>query len=221
MLNRLQACRQRSGLGSLGTKNNVQWKLLHPRNTEAEALALQISVDAGEMVDQTQVELGEPSKLVESSQAELGEGEDAGSQPGIDLGLDGSGPQHVRCFRTPGHIVRWWWTILVVASAIVLGAISANSIQVSMDATLLVAAGSSSYHWGKCSSQRMCLFLHVLQPLRDFVWLLRGGPPPGPAILRRPWTSRAVENRDRSKIRGDASGVGKEVVMRQMWCTQP
>lgn len=29
----------------------------------------------------------------------------------------------------------------------------------------------------------MCLLLHVLQPLRDLVWLLRGGPPPGPAIL--------------------------------------
>ena len=31
----------------------------------------------------------------------------------------------------------------------------------------------------------MCLFLQVLQPVRDFVWLLRGGPPPGPAILAR------------------------------------
>jgi hypothetical protein len=29
----------------------------------------------------------------------------------------------------------------------------------------------------------MCLLLHVLQPLRDLVWLLRGGPPPGPTIL--------------------------------------
>ena len=31
----------------------------------------------------------------------------------------------------------------------------------------------------------MCLFLHVLQPVRDLVWLFRGGPPPGPAILPR------------------------------------
>lgn len=37
-------------------------------------------------------------------------------------------------------------------------------------------------HCGKFSSQRMCLRLHVSQPLRDLVWLLRGGPPPGPAI---------------------------------------
>lgn len=28
----------------------------------------------------------------------------------------------------------------------------------------------------------MCLLLQVLQPFRDLVWLLRGGPPPGPAI---------------------------------------
>lgn len=31
----------------------------------------------------------------------------------------------------------------------------------------------------------MCLFLQVLQPVRDLVWLFRGGPPPGPAILPR------------------------------------
>lgn len=38
-------------------------------------------------------------------------------------------------------------------------------------------------HCGNVSSQRMCLRLHVSHPLRDLVWLLRGGPPPGPAIL--------------------------------------
>ena len=31
----------------------------------------------------------------------------------------------------------------------------------------------------------MCLFLHVLQPLRDLVWLFLGGPPPGPAMLSK------------------------------------
>jgi hypothetical protein len=31
----------------------------------------------------------------------------------------------------------------------------------------------------------MCLFLQVLQPLRDFVWLFLGGPPPGPAMLSK------------------------------------
>jgi hypothetical protein len=30
-----------------------------------------------------------------------------------------------------------------------------------------------AYHWGKFSSQRMCLRLQVSQPLRDLVWLLR------------------------------------------------
>lgn len=40
-----------------------------------------------------------------------------------------------------------------------------------------------AYHCGKLSSQRICRLLHVLQPKRDLVWLLRGGPPPGPAIL--------------------------------------
>ena len=29
----------------------------------------------------------------------------------------------------------------------------------------------------------MCLLLQVLHPVRDLVWLFRGGPPPGPAIL--------------------------------------
>jgi hypothetical protein len=28
----------------------------------------------------------------------------------------------------------------------------------------------------------MCLFLHVLHPFRDLVWLRLEGPPPGPAI---------------------------------------
>ena len=28
----------------------------------------------------------------------------------------------------------------------------------------------------------MCRLLQVLQPFLDFVWLFRGGPPPGPAI---------------------------------------
>jgi hypothetical protein len=31
----------------------------------------------------------------------------------------------------------------------------------------------------------MCLFLQVLQPLRDLVWLFLGGPPPGPAMLSK------------------------------------
>lgn len=46
-----------------------------------------------------------------------------------------------------------------------------------------------TYHCGNVSSQRMCLFLHVLHPLRDFVWLRLEGPPPGPAIEadRRQW----------------------------------
>lgn len=41
-----------------------------------------------------------------------------------------------------------------------------------------------TYHCGKFSSHRICLRLQVLQPFLDFVWLLRGGPPPGPAIIR-------------------------------------
>ena len=41
------------------------------------------------------------------------------------------------------------------------------------------------YHCGNVSSQRMCRRLQVLHPLRDLVCDLRGGPPPGPAILRR------------------------------------
>jgi hypothetical protein len=40
-----------------------------------------------------------------------------------------------------------------------------------------------AYHCGNVSSHRICLFLQVLQPLRDFVWLFLGGPPPGPAML--------------------------------------
>jgi hypothetical protein len=39
-----------------------------------------------------------------------------------------------------------------------------------------------TYHCGNVSSHRMCLFLHVLHPFRDFVWLRLEGPPPGPAI---------------------------------------
>ena len=42
-----------------------------------------------------------------------------------------------------------------------------------------------THHWGKVSSQRICRRLQVLQPLRDFVWLRREGPPPGPAILTK------------------------------------
>lgn len=44
---------------------------------------------------------------------------------------------------------------------------------------------SRTYHCGKLSSHRICLRLHVLQPFRDLVWLLRGGPPPGPAMLNK------------------------------------
>lgn len=40
-----------------------------------------------------------------------------------------------------------------------------------------------THHCGKVSSQRIWRFLHVLHPFRDLVWLLRGGPPPGPAIV--------------------------------------
>lgn len=42
---------------------------------------------------------------------------------------------------------------------------------------------ATAYHCGKFSSHLMCLFLHMRQPLRDLVWLLRGGPPPGPAMF--------------------------------------
>ena len=49
----------------------------------------------------------------------------------------------------------------------------------------------------------MCRLLQVLQPLRDLVWLLRGGPPPGPAItlredsltdVRRGWGIRSLKD---------------------------
>jgi len=43
----------------------------------------------------------------------------------------------------------------------------------------------TAYHWGTVSSHRICLLLQVLQPFLDFVWLFRGGPPPGPAILQQ------------------------------------
>ena len=42
-----------------------------------------------------------------------------------------------------------------------------------------------TYHWGKVSSQRMCLFLQVLHPFRLLVWLRLEGPPPGPAIAMK------------------------------------
>ena len=40
-----------------------------------------------------------------------------------------------------------------------------------------------TYHCGKVSSHLICRLLQVLQPFRDLVWLFRGGPPPGPAIV--------------------------------------
>lgn len=64
------------------------------------------------------------------------------------------------------------------------GAIAARGVFVR--SALLIGGGvvvGTTYHCGKVSSQRMCLRLQVLQPFRDLVWLLRGGPPPGPAIV--------------------------------------
>jgi hypothetical protein len=50
--------------------------------------------------------------------------------------------------------------------------------------TIILGLGEA-YHCGNVSSHRICLFLQVLQPLRDFVWLFLGGPPPGPAMLSK------------------------------------
>lgn len=47
----------------------------------------------------------------------------------------------------------------------------------------------------------MCLRLHVLHPFRDLVWLLRGGPPPGPAMSNQGNQVQDSEKRRRKKAR--------------------
>lgn len=62
-------------------------------------------------------------------------------------------------------------------------------------------------HWGKFSSQRMCRRLHVSQPLRDLVWLRRGGPPPGPAIDEDEEEKRKTTRLERVKAVDDYSNL--------------
>lgn len=70
----------------------------------------------------------------------------------------------------------------------------------------------------------MCRFLHVLQPFLDLGWLLRGGPPPGPAMSYsrklQSTSNRAQKEaarvRDRMARHNDlVLRVGKSLGMRQ------
>ncbi len=62
-------------------------------------------------------------------------------------------------------------TILIIAFNVVLGTFLAVVGGQLHD--IFKACGETgnavAYHWGKCSSQRMCLPLHVLQPVFDLV----------------------------------------------------
>jgi hypothetical protein len=99
--------------------------------------------------------------------------------PNFDGSLDLGGPEQIGRLR---RLRRFWHhgsrAVHVVAPDLMFGAIATIMWLDRRASSCRVGA----HHCGNVSSQRMCLFLHVLHPFRDLVWLRLEGPPPGPAI---------------------------------------
>ena len=100
-------------------------------------------------------------------ESEFRERVDARSDPAIDLGLDAWSPHRIDTSWTPWSVFRQGRLIIVIAPTTMLGAVSAMVLLA--DEELFYTRDMQRYHWGKFSSQRICLLLQVLHPFLDFV----------------------------------------------------
>ena len=139
------------------------------------------------MMDQAQIYRRQTTKMPRCLQVEFKERKDSCPVPKLHLMLDPRRPQQIWPLGAFGGFFWGRRAVHVIASTVVLRAVS-TVLDVSLTGMHNESGRSMlrTHHCGKLSSHRICLLLQVLQPFRDFVWLLRGGPPPGPAIsLRR------------------------------------
>lgn len=147
----------------------------------------ELVADGCEVVKQTQFLVGEVLRIRRRIDVEAREGEDCGHSPRVDGCFDGFVPEQIRLVRSSGSVVGHG-NILVRASDLVLGAVAAlRKVLVAANVTTfarrsqLVQVQNCIVGWADVVYDISTY--QFSQPLRDLVWLRRGGPPPGPAIL--------------------------------------
>jgi hypothetical protein len=154
---------------------------LSPDSTCRIAPLVHVNRQASNMMYQPQIDARESQPVFSRAQAKLWEGWVACHAPEVDLALNLWRQQQLRrSGASAGRLVTGSRRVHIIATAIVLGAISAAK---TLSLVWIKCRPVLAYHCGNVSSQRMCRFLQVLQPLRDLVWLFLGGPPPGPAMV--------------------------------------
>jgi len=165
------------------TKKCLLWHHVGPESELRGPVHEHFVGNGRQMMDKAEVGLGEEAPLRLRKDPELGEGKLARLPPEFDARIDLRRPEEIwllwrlwRLWRDHGRRA-----VVVVAADLVLGAVATGSWSACCCGPGKVCRGET-YHCGNVSSQRICLFLHVLQPFRDLVWLRLEGPPPGPAI---------------------------------------
>lgn len=160
--------------------------------------AVELAADRADVVDQPQLLERVGMRRRRRVDVEVREREDAGPLPLLDLGLDLRGPHEVGLVRAP-RTVLWDGHVVVGAPDLVLGAVAAlREVLVTPDVSTFAGAGQSRltgeakgptgltmYH---SPSEIWCGLLWDVSLLyssqgEESAYLLRGGPPPGPAIL--------------------------------------
>jgi hypothetical protein len=133
---------------------------------------------------------------------EAGEGKHPGALPLVNGGFDLRSPEKIRLLRGPCAVVGNS-DIVVRATDLVLCAVAAEQMSEARTGTkmrhgtvplgeVLIASDMTTFAGSRSAFLRVQTFpayaaattYQASQPLRDLVWLRRGGPPPGPAIAR-------------------------------------
>lgn len=161
--------------------------------------AVELAADRADVVDQPQLLERVGMRRRRRVDVEVREREDAGPLPLLDLGLDLRGPHEVGLVRAP-RTVLWNGHVVVGAPDLVLGAVAAlREVLVTPDVSTFAGAGQSRltgvakgpteltmYH---NPSETWCGYYATLagcvhrEGEKEGAYLLRGGPPPGPAIF--------------------------------------
>lgn len=142
---------------------------------------MQVERQTRDVVDQAQIRSRETLPDGGRALAQFSKRWDACELPVLDFPVNLRRSHKIGTRLALGRLFAHSLDVHVVASAVVFCAVFAT---MTVSARVLSRDHSEQiYHCGNVSSHRICRLLQVRQPLRDLVWLLRGGPPPGPAMV--------------------------------------